>query len=137
MKKALIFSLTVLLTVGAFADMQSPPMIDQGPTRKLSRGLSNIVFGIAELPQSIAMINEREGNSAALSYGLVKGFGRTFARFGAGVYEVATFVCPTYRGSYRPILPSNIPWIHSGYEEFPPELGWDSRLIYNTESTAY
>ena len=137
MKKALTFSLVALLSLSAFADLQSPPMIDQGPTRKLSRGISNIAFGITELPQSIAMINEREGNSAAASYGVVKGIGRTFARIGAGVYEVATFACPTYRGSYRPILPPNIPWIHSGYEEFPPELGWDSRLQYVTSSTTY
>jgi len=137
MKKALIFSLTALLSLSAIADLQSPPMIDQGPTRKLSRGLADIAFGITELPQSMTLINEREGNSAAFSYGLVKGLGRTFARFGAGIYEVSTFACPTYRGSYRTILPSNIPWIHSGYEEFPPELGWDSRLDYVTRATAY
>ena len=137
MKMALTFSLVALLSLSAFADLQSPPMIDQGPTRKLSRGFGNLVFGITEWPETIALINQREGNSAAASYGVIKGLGRTFARMGAGVYEMATFACPTYRGSYRPILPSNIPWIHSGYEEFPPELGWDSRLDYVTSSTAY
>jgi len=137
MKKALTFSLVALLSLSAFADLQSPPMIDQGPTRKLGRGLANIAFGIAEIPNSMCMINNREGNSAAWSYGAVKGIGRTLARIGAGIYEVGTFACPTYRGSYRPITPSNIPWIHSGYEEFPPELGWDSRLDYVTGDTAY
>ena len=137
MKKALIFSLTALLSLSAFADLQSPPMIDQGPTRKLGRGIANIAFGITEFPQSMCLINQREGNSAAFSYGVVKGIGRTLARIGSGVYDVTTFACPSYRGSYRTILPSNIPWIHSGYEEFPPELGWDSRLSYVTDDTAY
>ena len=137
MKKALIFSLAALLSLSAFADLQSPPMIDQGPTRKLSRGIGNIAFGLVEVPNTMCLINNREGNSVAFSYGIVKGFGRTFARLGAGVYDVATFACPTYRGSYRTILPAKIPWIHSGYDEFPPELGWDSRLDYVTADTAY
>jgi putative exosortase-associated protein (TIGR04073 family) len=92
MKKALIFSLTALLTFGAYADIQSPPMIDQGPTRKLGRGLGNIAFGVAEIPQSMCLINEQEGNSAAFSYGIVKGLGRTFARIGSGFYARPTGV---------------------------------------------
>ena len=57
---------------------------------------------------------------AALSYGVIKGFGRWFFRFGAGWYEFATFPFPTYKGSYRPFYRPNIPWIHGGWEEFPP-----------------
>jgi putative exosortase-associated protein (TIGR04073 family) len=138
MKKALISSLVALFAIGAYADIQSPPMADQGPTRKLGRGIANIAYGWVELEQTPALMNTAEGNSAAFSYGIVKGIGRTLARFGSGVYDVVTFPFPTYKGSYRTVLPGKIPWIHGGYEEFPPELGWDSRLIYCTEtSTAY
>lgn len=137
MKKALIFSLLALFGLCAYADLQSPPMIDQGPTRKLGRGIANMAFGFAELSQAPALINAQEGNSAAFSYGVVKGLGRTFVRFAAGVYDVTTFPCPTYKGSYRTCLPSVIPWIHGGYTEFPPELGFDSRLQYVTDDTAY
>ncbi len=127
----------LVATTAAFADIQDPPINDQGPTRKLGRGLSNIFFGMTEVPNTIAMINNREGNAAAASYGVVKGFGRWFFRFGAGWYEFLTFPIPTYKGSYRPFYRPNIPWIHGGWEEFPPELGWDSRKNYNTENTAY
>lgn len=114
----------------AFADIQQPPASDYGPTRKLGRGLGNIAYGPSEILDSIFAVNYSEGNSAAWSYGLVRGVGRTFARLGYGVYEVATFPFPTVRGSYRPPYRSDIPWINSGYQEFPPELGFDTRYSY-------
>ncbi len=55
---------------------------------------------------------------------------RSFARLGYGVYETALFPFPTYKGSYRPPYKSDIPWIHCGYSEFPPELGFESRYNY-------
>ena len=68
-----------------------------------------------------------------MAYGLVKGFGRFAFRMGIGFYEVVTFPFPTTRGSYRPPYKLNTPWIHGGYEEFPPELGWDSRFDYTRD----
>jgi putative exosortase-associated protein (TIGR04073 family) len=114
----------------ALADIQSPPGSDYGPTRKLGRGLSNIAYGSSELLVSMEEINSSEGNSAAFSYGVVRGVGRTLARLGFGVYETALFPFPTYKGSYRPPYKSDIPWIHCGYSEFPPELGFESRYNY-------
>jgi putative exosortase-associated protein (TIGR04073 family) len=132
MKKLLCFLLLFTTGAAAIADIQDPPANDYGPTRKLGRGLANILpfTALAELPDTIATINEREGNSAAVTYGVVKAFGRVFFRFGTGFYEVATFPFPTYKGSYRPPYRSNVPWIHGGYEEFPPELGFNSRYRY-------
>lgn len=125
-------TLLAVLAIGttAFADIQQPPASDYGPTRKLGRGLSNILYGVSEIPDSIFAVNYDEGNSAAWSYGVVRGVGRTFARLGYGIYEVATFPAPTVRGSYRPPYRSIVPWINSGYEEFPPELGWETRYNY-------
>lgn len=131
MKTLLSLLLLAALSPVALADIQDPPMNDYGPTRKLGRGLGNMVFGATELFQNPAEINEREGNSAAWSYGAVKGLGRFFFRFGVGFYEVATFPFPNYKGSYRPPYRSNIPWIHGGYEEFPPELGFETRYNYS------
>ena len=84
---ALLFMLTFAAT--AFADIQCPPASDYGPTRKLGRGIANIAFGVAEIPDQIWAVNYTEGNSAAFSYGVVRGVGRAFARIGYGVYEVA------------------------------------------------
>src|SRR5262245_13007904 len=131
MKKLLLSLSAVALASTAMADIQDPALNDQGPSRKLGRGISNIAFGVTELPMCIFQINDREGNAAAWSYGVVRGVGRTFARIGAGVYEFVTFPIPSVKGSYRPVLKSNIPWINGGYEEFPPELGWNVRKRYN------
>ncbi|HEY8900578.1 MAG TPA: exosortase system-associated protein, TIGR04073 family [Chthoniobacterales bacterium] len=125
--------LAFVLAVGAsvaLADIQSPPASDYGPTRKLGRGLANIAFGSSELIDSFVSINYSEGNAAAFSYGIVRGTGRSLARLGFGIYEVALFPFPTYKGSYRPPYKSDIPWIHCGYSEFPPELGFETRYNY-------
>jgi putative exosortase-associated protein (TIGR04073 family) len=130
MKTLLSLAIVSLLSVSAYADIQDPPMNDYGPTRKLSRGIANILFATTELFINPAEINEREGNVAAWTYGPVKGVGRFFFRMGAGVWEVASFPFATNKGTYFPSYQSNIPWIHGGYDEFPPELGFESRYRY-------
>jgi len=114
----------------AYADIQAPPMTEMGPTRKFGRGFSNVVWGFTEIPVCIAQINEQEGNSAACGYGVVRGIGRTFFRFGNGLYEMMTFPAPCYKSSYRPPYNANTPWKIGTYDEFPPELGWESRFDY-------
>ena len=127
-----LFAAALLLgfVAPSFADIQDPPANDYGPTRKLGRGLSNVAFGWAEFPVQIARVNEREGNAAAFGYGLVRGLGRTYIRFHAGLFEMFSFPFPVNRGTYRPILPSHYGHVHGGYEEFPPELGNESKYPY-------
>ena len=114
----------------SLADIQDPPSNDYGPARKLGRGLSNMVLGITEIPVSIATVNTNEGNAAAAGYGVVRGTGRAFKRFGVGFYETLLWPFPVCKGSYRPVLWSDIPWIHRGFSEFPPELGNESKYPY-------
>ncbi|MBS0658558.1 MAG: exosortase system-associated protein, TIGR04073 family [Verrucomicrobia bacterium] len=123
------FLALVLVTPLARADIQAPPASDQGPTRKLGRGISNVFWATNELVETVRLVDEAEGNDA-LGYGTVKGLGRMFARMGVGVFEILTFPWPTNKGKYTPHLRPAIPWIYSGYEEFPPELGWESRYPY-------
>jgi putative exosortase-associated protein (TIGR04073 family) len=130
MKNLLAAALLAGLSASALADIQDPPSNEYGPTRKLGRGISNVVFGIAELPVSIARVNEREGNSAAAGYGVVRGVGRSYMRFHTGLAEIFTFPFPINRGTYYPFLPSRTRYIHAGYEEFPPELGFESKYPY-------
>lgn len=130
MKLLLPAAIFFALATAALADIQDPPSNDYGPTRKLGRGISNVLFGWSELPTTVARINEREGNSAAASYGVVRGVGRSFARFGVGIYEVLLWPLPVCRGAYMPILPDDVRFIHAGYSEFPPELGNESKYPY-------
>ncbi|MBA2271685.1 MAG: exosortase system-associated protein, TIGR04073 family [Chthoniobacterales bacterium] len=112
------------------ADIHDPPSNQHGPTRKLGRAVSNILYGWSELPTTIAKVNETEGNSAAAGYGVVRGVGRSVMRMQAGIFELLTWPIPAVRGSYYPVLASDTHWIHSGYKEFPPELGNESRYPY-------
>ncbi len=129
--KALICSLLlVMLATAANADIQAPPASDYGPTRKLARGLANIIFGSTEIPHQMQINNDLEGNATGFSLGVVKGTGRMLARLGFGLYEVALFPLPMHKGTYYPPYQSDIPWINSGYSEFPPELGFETRFDY-------
>jgi putative exosortase-associated protein (TIGR04073 family) len=97
---------------------------EYGPTRKLGRAIGNLAFGSTEIPNSMAEINELNNNEAAFSYGIVRGVGRTFARFGYGLFELFTFPFPTVaaKGTYRPPYNSRVLYPMSGYSEFPPEV---------------
>ncbi len=130
MRRALIFLFVIGFTASALADIQDPPAADYGPTRKLGRGVSNMFFGWSEVPVQIARVNNDEGNAAAASYGVLRGTGRAFARFGVGFYEGILWPFPIYKDSYRPVLRNDIPWIHRGYSEFPPEVGNETKYPY-------
>lgn len=105
-------------------------MLRQDPIRKLGRGIANLTLGVTEVFTSLDGVNTEEGNAASHSYGIVRGIQRTLVRFGVGVYEVVTFPFPTTKGSYDPVLKQPMPWVHGGYEEFPPELGFETRFDY-------
>src|ERR1700704_727591 len=130
MKNSFLLLLALFLVPIALADIQDPPSNDYGPTRKLGRGLSNFFLAPAEIPVTIAKINEDEGNSAAFGYGVMRGLGRSATRHIAGFLEIVLWPVPAWKQSYYPLLPSDIPWIHAGYPEFPPELGNESKYPY-------
>ena len=130
MKNLVIISLMLGLAGSSLGDIQDPPSNDYGPTRKLGRGLSNFFIAPAEVFVTVTTINTYDGNSAAAGYGVVRGVGRSAARHVAGLLEILTFPFPAWRESYYPMLPSDIPYIHAGYAEFPPELGNESKYPY-------
>ncbi len=127
MKTLLALAVIAVFATNAFADIQDPPSNDYGPTRKLGRGFSNFFLAPAEVFVTVTTINTYDGNSAAAGYGVWRGLGRSGARHVAGLLEILTFPFPAWRESYYPMLPPDIPYIHAGYSEFPPELGWESK----------
>src|SRR3982751_2267422 len=102
----MLLSITLLIGMSSLcrADIHDPPSNDHGPTRKLGRGVSNLVFGISELPTTIAKVNNRGGNSAAAGYGVVRGVGRSMMRISAGLVEIFSFPFPIVHGTYRSVL---------------------------------
>jgi len=120
------------LTAFAAADIHAPPGSTYTATRKLGRALDNIIYGFMEVPEQIVRKNESYGRKAGWSYGAVDGTSRALRRLGYGFYELFTFTCPTYRGTFKPPyercgednrIEMNV---HDGLSEFPPELGFET-----------
>jgi putative exosortase-associated protein (TIGR04073 family) len=133
MKKLLVTITSAFVLAGfASADIQAPPGSTYTSARKLSRGISNILYGLIEVPEQIVRKNDTYGSNTGWSYGAIDGTNRAFRRLGYGFYEVFTFTCPTYRGTFKPPyekcgqdnrIEMNV---HDGLSEFPPELGAES-----------
>ncbi len=136
MKKAFTIAAALIVTAtSTMADIQAPPGSRFTATRKLSRAISNILYGIIEIPEQIV----RKGlNGEGMTHGAVDGTHRMFKRLGYGFYELVTFHCPTYHGTFKP------PYEQCGQDdriemnprdglsEFPPVLG--SELYYHVRS---
>src|SRR5260370_34880725 len=110
MKIVLAFAAVVGLAIGAFADIQDPPGNDFRPTRKLGRGISNLIIAPTEFFTTVKQINQPEGNSAGAGYGVWKGAARTAAREAAGLLATLTFPFRSWHDSSQPWLPSDSPY---------------------------
>jgi putative exosortase-associated protein (TIGR04073 family) len=131
-KLSFIAAALAALTVFVSADIHAPPGSTYTSTSKLGRALSNILYGFMEIPEQIVRKNEAYGRKAGYTYGAVDGSHRALRRLGYGFYELFTFTCPTYRGTFKPPyercgednrIEMNV---HDGLSEFPPELGFET-----------
>ncbi len=137
--KNLFATATTLLILTSFAagDIHAPPGSQYTSTRKLGRAISNILYGFVEIPEQIVRKTDSYGRKAGWSYGAVDGTNRAFRRLGYGFYELFTFTCPTYRGTFKPPyekcgqdnrIEMNV---HDGLSEFPPELGFETYFSHS------
>lgn len=135
MKKLSLVLVTLAIAgysvIGAVnADIQDPPGGQYNPVRKLSRAVSNLVYGLTEVPNQWSRVRLADGGMAAATHGTVNGAVRTVRRFGYGIYELFTFPFPAFKGGYRVPYTSNYINPISGLNEFPPELGFMSDAEY-------
>ena len=137
MKKFLEIATTLAaLSSIVVADIQAPPGSTYTSSRKLGRALSNIMYGFMEIPEQIVRKQDQFGRKAS-PYGTVDGTSRALRRLGYGFYELFTFTCPTYRGTFKPPyercgednrIQMNV---QDGLSEFPPELGFETYYSYS------
>jgi|TARA_B110000881_G_scaffold220694_1_gene246789 putative exosortase-associated protein (TIGR04073 family) len=135
MKKALTIAAALVFTAtGVMADIQAPPGSTYTSTRKLGRAISNILYGIVEVPEQIFRKNNQYGRKTGYTYGAVDGGRRAFKRLGYGFYELVTFHSPTYKGTFKPPYEQGGIEMnpHDGLSEFPPTLGAES--YYHTRT---
>lgn len=76
----------------------------EGPFGKLGRGVSNLVAGWLELPETVRRRYAPEDAAASIGTGIAFGLLRSVARTGVGLYETVTFPIPLPK-HYHPILP--------------------------------
>lgn len=123
---------SVVLSSTALGDIQSPPGHHYNWSRKLSRGVGNLLFGWLEYPAVWRKTNKSDGAVAAASDFLIEGTKRTLVRAVHGVYEVATFPVASHKLTYRPAYGYKEQldnwW---GYTQFAPELGFRSEMTYS------
>jgi putative exosortase-associated protein (TIGR04073 family) len=137
MKKLLVIATTfAALSSVVVADIHAPPGSTYTSSRKLGRALSNIMYGFMEIPEQIVRKQDQYGRKAS-AYGTVDGTNRALRRLGYGFYELFTFTCPTYRGTFKPPyercgednrIEMNV---HDGLSEFPPELGFETYFSHS------
>ncbi len=75
-----------------------------GPERKLGRGMNNTmeIIRLGELTRSMEQTAIWETTDSTYGKGIVHGLGRSLARTGAGLYEIATFPFPSYKPVFKP-----------------------------------
>ena len=137
MKRLLLSTILLALAGTTYADIQAPPASEYTATRKLGRAVSNILFAVEENPTTMIRWDDREGNNAAFSVGIVDGISRTISRVGYGFYELVTFWAPTYKCTYKPCYQDTCGRsgskeynVWGGFSEFPEELGFQSKYNY-------
>ena len=134
MKKLLLTLLAVGIT-SACADIQAPPASRQTAIHKLGRGVSNVLYGLAELPTRVMRVNGEDGNNAAFGAGIVEGAHRSIVRVGYGIFEIVTFPAKTYKQSYKAPY-QNIEYDpFNGYAEYAPEIGFQSKFGYGRKQS--
>jgi putative exosortase-associated protein (TIGR04073 family) len=134
MKKRFLLALVSTLTIGslAMADIQSSPGAKWTWTRKLSRGLANVIYGPMEIFTVWNRTLRSDGSSAAGLDTPIEGIKRSLVRAGYGVFEIVTCPVPAYKGTYNPPYYRKAridPW--KGYDEFPPQLGIQTQAGYS------
>jgi putative exosortase-associated protein (TIGR04073 family) len=108
MRNAIFFlsvaALAALLTSGC-----------SGPETKLGRGMGNfgeVVRG-GEIRRSVEETSVLQSPDAGYTVGFVRGFDRSVARTGVGIYEIVTFPFPPYHPIFtrylapEPVYPDN------------------------------
>ncbi|WP_075087044.1 hypothetical protein [Verrucomicrobium spinosum] len=82
MKNRITLMLVGALTLGslAFADIQAPPGAKWNWSRKLSRSLANLAYGVTEYPTTWSKVERQDGVNAAATSMVVEGTSRTLVR---------------------------------------------------------
>ena len=112
-KRSIAVLLAVFMLAAAVAAPQSydpdqdlpQPTLWQKRLEKLGRGVSNIIFGWAEIPRAWHIaITRQQPLTQILTHGTIVGTSRFLIRTGLGVYETFTFFMSSDERKYAPMI---------------------------------
>ena len=101
-----------------------------GPEQKLGRGMNNFyeIVRMGEMRRSIEQTAVLDSPDAGYTTGAVRGFDRSLARTGLGVFEIVTFPLPPY----GPMFTSYLKPEPAYPESYKPGLASDS--LFDTDT---
>ena len=88
----------------------------EGATRKLGRGIANVVTSPLELIRTPELVGRRDGYIGGLTVGIAQGAWHAVARFATGAYDAVTFLLPVPR-DFDPVLYPEFVWKHGAWAE--------------------
>lgn len=86
----------------------------EGSTRKLGRGVCNLVTAPLELIRTPHLVAQQEGEVAGATVGMIQGVGALIIRELAGAIEVATFFLPFPNG-FEPLVQPEFVYAHGDW----------------------
>lgn len=100
MKKVCVIALVLVLACSAGAYAAEDVTFVEGSSKKMGRGIMNILDATVEIPGTLMHEVREEGPLFGVFKGLAMGVVNTVVRASVGVFEVVTFFLP----SWEPIL---------------------------------
>ena len=95
--------IAILIVFGIVLSAGSVATAEDGPVKKLGRGITNVATSPLDLIKGMGDATQESGILAGLTWGVLKGTVNVVKRAAVGVYEVATFPIPLPK-DYAPIL---------------------------------
>jgi len=92
----------ILLIIAQLFFLQLSYAQDHNALRKLARGAVNTTLSAFEVPRQMMKVKECDGDIAGLFWGSLKGMACFLGRSAVGVYELGTFLIPTYKPLVEP-----------------------------------
>ncbi|MFW5996612.1 MAG: exosortase system-associated protein, TIGR04073 family [Verrucomicrobiota bacterium] len=128
---AFVGAIVASMNVSAANFTEDGGVIDNA-ANQLGRGISNVAFGIFEVPANIYETTKNEGDAAGATTGVLTGLLRFGTREVVGVFEIVTFPV-----GMKPIIKPAYPTDHGLFSgifvqedryEYVPEDAWDVGL---------
>ncbi len=88
----------------------------EGATRKLGRGVANVVTSPAELVRTPELVSRRDGYIAGMTVGIAQGLWFGLVRGVTGLWDVVTFPVAVPK-NFEPVIYPEFIWMHGNWTE--------------------